>query len=298
MLRKALPRRDEDEGFAEDHADVALEHQPPPTEAIPLALLKAALEELDLACEGGDGGGGGSVNKLVEVEATTVPAELSDDIQGAGEATNAAATTPAATTPPTAPPASANGAAATATASASANASANASAAPTSSDASHYASAHRYRGLALLGLLRDLEAAQALEASLAWSRCDVAHSGSSSSSSASVSGSNSTSGSTSSGASNPARAAADLPGSGETEKGGPMPPPLPSPAVPAATTALTTPVGHVGAWLALAAAYARQQQSAQSVACLRAAAAQHAPASDPPAWQALLATPSHDPRRR
>jgi hypothetical protein len=118
--------------------------------------------------------------------------------------------------------------------------------------ASHYASAQRYRGLALLGLGRDADAAAALEAALAASR-RAARSGSSSSSSSYFSG-----------------------GSG---------------------TAVAA-VGHLGAWLALAAAYARQGLGAQSVACQQAAAAQHAPILGTPAWDSLLATEPHDPRRR
>lgn len=274
-MRKALPRRDEDEGFAEDHADVALEHQPPPTDAIPLALLKAALEELDLACEGG-GGEGGSSNGPVKAAAAAAaaPGELSGDATGADEATATAATADAAA-PITKPPTTANDATAATTTATNA-------APPTLSDASHYAAAYRYRGLALLGLSRDAEAAGALEASLAWSRRGAGQGRSSSSRNGSGSGSSPT----------PRNLAAELTLSGENGRSsGAASPPLAPPLAPPA-------VGHVGAWLALAAAYARQQRSAPSVACLRAAAAHHAPASDPQAWEALLATQLHDPRRR
>lgn len=199
LLRKALPRRDEDEGFAEGAADTPLEHQSPPAEAIPLALLQAALEELEAACE------------LGGVEHAAPPVLPEAD---ASSSTNVAADDPSAIAAKTV---------------------------SVASSAAHYASSHRYRGLALCGLSRDADAAAAFEASLAASRRIVRN---------------------------------DSDGGSGID------------------------AGHVGAWLSLAAAYARLGSHNRSMAVYRAAAQEHAPVDKTPAGQALRTSAQYDPRRR
>jgi len=52
LFRRAMPRADEDEGHAEGPADAPLEHRARPTAPEALALLAAALRELEESCTG------------------------------------------------------------------------------------------------------------------------------------------------------------------------------------------------------------------------------------------------------